>query len=331
MNDFLKSKEFIDLIVASGSEDMDIAFAAQKKLALALQEPLRQGVLVGDVLSGVYEGNLLAPGATPKYTLDILAPGEEGQYVAYTIPKSGRIPNKIIEGDYVLIPTYRIGNSIDWQLTMARDARYDVVSRAMEVLYAGFIKKMNDDGFHTLLAAGVDRNVVVYDGDASAGQFTKRLVELMRITMIRNGGGNTGSIRRARLTDMFVSHECISDIRNWGVDQVDDVTRREIFLNNNGVTNLFGVNLRPLDELGEDNEYQLYFTSQLAASMAASDVEIVVGLDLSTNDSFVMPIRENVSVVPDPTAHRNQMVSMYGWAELGFGVLDGRRVLIGSL
>ena len=33
----------------------------------------------------------------------------------------------------------------------------------------GRSKKMNDDGWHTILAAGVDRNILVYDGDATAG------------------------------------------------------------------------------------------------------------------------------------------------------------------
>lgn len=42
-------------------------------------------------------------------------------------------------------------------------------------------KKINDDAWHTLLAAGLDRNVVVYDSAATAGQFTKRLVSLMKV------------------------------------------------------------------------------------------------------------------------------------------------------
>ena len=55
---------------------------------------------------------------------------------------------------------------------------------------------MNDDGWHTLLVAGVDRNVLVYDADAADGQFTKRLISLMKTVMRRNAGGNTGSLKR---------------------------------------------------------------------------------------------------------------------------------------
>ena len=50
-----------------------------------------------------------------------------------------------------MVPTYDIGASIDYLLKYARDARWDVVGRAMEVLEGSFVKKMNDDGWHTFL------------------------------------------------------------------------------------------------------------------------------------------------------------------------------------
>ena len=82
----------------------------------------------------------------------------------------------------------------------------------MEVLEASFVKKMNDDGWHTILAAGVDRNIVVFDSDAAAGQFTKRLVNLMKTVMRRNGGGNSSSNNRGQLTDLYVSPEAMEDL-----------------------------------------------------------------------------------------------------------------------
>jgi hypothetical protein len=82
-----------------------------------------------------------------------------------------------------------------------------VNARATQVLEAGFVKKMNDDAWHTLLAAGVDRNILVYDADAAAGQFSKRLVSLLKVVMRRNAGGNSASVKRGQLTDLYVSPE----------------------------------------------------------------------------------------------------------------------------
>ena len=333
---FQPTPELTDLLVRSGSLNAEVSLSANREFAKALELPLRQGVLSGDILSGIFEPIRLAQSATPEFPLDFLAPGTEKDFVAYTIPNHGYIPERHVESDYVMVPTYDIGASIDYLLKYARDARWDVVGRAMEVLEAQFVKKMNDDGWHTILAAGYDRNIVVFDSDASVGQFTKRLVSLMKTVMRRNGGGNSASNNRGQLTDLYVSPEAMEDIRNWGVDQVDETTRREIYTAADGSLNrVFGINLHDIDELGEGQEYQLYYASTLSGSMPQSspntDVEVVVGLDLRKRDSFVMPVREEVQIFEDNTLHRQKRAGFYGWAEQGFAVLDNRRVLLGSL
>ena len=149
--------------------------------------------------------------------------------------------------------------------------------------------------------------------------------------MRRNGGGNSASNNRGMLTDLYVSPEAMEDIRNWGVDQVDEFTRREIYTAADGSINrIFGVNLHDLDELGDGQEYQLFYENVLSGSMG-SDNEIVVGLDLRKRDSFIMPVRQEVQIFEDDTLHRQKRAGFYGWAEQGFAVLDNRRVLLGSL
>jgi hypothetical protein len=329
---FEPSPELTDLLVRYGSPNREVALSANAEFAKALELPLRKGLLSGDILDGIFEPIRLAQSATPEFPLDFLAPGTEKDFVAYTVPNHGYVPERHVEGDYVMVPTFDIGASIDYLLKYARDARWDVVGRAMEVLESSFVKKMNDDGWHTLLAAGVDRNIVVYDSDAASGQFTKRLVSLMKTVMRRNGGGNSASNNRGMLTDLYVSPESMEDIRNWGIDQVDEVTRREIYTAGDGAINrVFGINLHDLDELGEGQEYQLFYSSVLNGTLPGSDNEVVVGLDLRKRDSFIMPVREEVQIFEDDTLHRQKRAGFYGWAEQGFAVLDNRRVILGSL
>jgi hypothetical protein len=329
------SDEFIALLKKSGDSDMNVALAAQREFAKALELPLRKGVLVGNILGNIFETINVEPGSSTEYPLDLISPGMEGEHVAYTNPGHGRIPERSVESDYVMIPTYSITSSIDYLLRYAREARWDIVGRAMQVMEAGFVKKMNDDGWHTILAAAVDRNILVYDGDATAGMFTKRLVSLMQTVMRRNAGGNTGSANRGRLTDLYVSPEALEDVRNWGLDQISDAVRTTIYNapeNGAPITRIFGVNLHDLDELGEGQEYQNFFTSAtgLAGAVQANDLELVVGIDQSARDSFVMPMKQALQVFEDPMLHRQQRAGYYGWAELGFGVLDNRRVILGS-
>jgi hypothetical protein len=329
------SDEFIALLKKSGDSDMNVAMAAQREFAKALELPLRKGVLVGNILGNIFETINVEPGSSTEYPLDLISPGMEGEHVAYTNPGHGRIPERSVESDYVTIPTYSITSSIDYLLRYAREARWDIVGRAMQVMEAGFVKKMNDDGWHTILAAAVDRNILVYDGDATAGMFTKRLVSLMQTVMRRNAGGNTGSANRGRLTDLYVSPEALEDVRNWGLDQVSDAVRTTIYNapeNGAPITRIFGVNLHDLDELGEGQEYQNFFTSAtgLAGAVQASDLELVVGIDQSARDSFIMPMKQALQVFEDPMLHRQQRAGYYGWSELGFAVLDNRRVILGS-
>jgi len=327
------SDEFIALLRKSGDPDLQVASAAQHEFAKALELPLRKGVLVGNILGDIFETFTVEPGASTEYPLDLVSPGLEGEHVAYTNPGHGRVPERSVESDFVTIPTYGITSSVDYLIRYARDARWDVAARAMQVMEAGFVKKMNDDGWHTLLAAGVDRNVLVFDGDATAGMFSKRLVSLMQTVMRRNAGGNTGSANRGRLTTMYVSPEALEDVRNWGLDQVSDAVRTTIYNAPEGgapITRIFGVDLRDLDELGEGQEYQLFYQSALGGAVQASDLELVIGLDQTSRDSFIMPMKQALQVFEDPTLHRQQRIGYYGWAELGFAVLDNRRVLLGS-
>ena len=330
-NFFEPTPEMDQLLRQAGSLNREESLAATAELAKALELPLRKGVMSGNILDGIFEAIRLAPGASTEFPLDFIAPGTEKDFVAYTIPNHGRIPERHVEGDYVMVPTYDVGASIDFLLKYARDARWDVVGRAMDVLQGQFTKKMNDDGWHTIISAGVDRNILVYDADASAGYFSKRLVSLMKTIMRRNGGGNSSSINRGQLTDLYLSPEGLEDIRNWGVDEVDDITRRELITREGGLlTRIFQVNLHDLDELGEGQEYQNYYSTDLGGTLPGSKKEIVVGLDLASNDSFVMPVRQEVQIFEDDTLHRQKRAGMYGWAEHGFAVLDNRRVLLGA-
>lgn len=326
--------EQLDLLRQAGDPVKSVALDAQFKLAKAFELPLREGILVGDIAGGIYERIPMAPGTSTEFPLDLLSPGSEDEHIAYTNPGHGRIPERAVESDYVMIPTYSIVNSVDMLLRYVREARWDVVNRAVRVMEAGFVKKMNDDGWHTLLAAGVDRNLLVFDADASAGQFTKRLISLMKTVMRRNAGGNSKSVNRGQLTDLFLSPEGVEDIRNWGVDQADETTRREIYVSADGgsaMTRIFGINLHALDELGESQEYQNYFTDNLSGTLGpSSDVELCVGLDLAAKDSFVMPVKQEVTIFEDEQLHRQQRMGWYGHAEIGYGVLDSRRCLLGS-
>jgi hypothetical protein len=299
------------------------------ELTEALETPLRQALLVGDTVRDIFQPWTFTPGQQSRIPLDFYTPGQEAEHIAYTVPKAGSIATKQVEGDYVIVPTYWIANSISAPNVYVRDANWNVLARMMQVLQAGMTKKINDDGWHLILGAGVDRNILVFDSDAPAGLFTKRLVSLLKVVAKRNGGGNSSSIDHGDITDIYMSPEGFEDIRNWNIDQLSDIDRTRVFNMAGGtLSDIFGTKLHELYELGESQEYQLYYTDQLAASLG-SDVELVVGLNKNKNN-FVMPVIEEASLIPDQRLFYERLVGWLTYMELGFACLDNRGVLLGS-
>lgn len=322
--------EDIELFKKSGSKDMNEAHAAQLEMAKAIELPLREGIMHGDVTGGIFS---VTVDGNDEFPTDLLTPGSEHLFNAYTNPGHGYIPQRAVESDFVRITTYQLANAIDFNLKYAKKASWNILERAMEVFEGGFVQKINDDAWATLLAAAADRNVCVFDEDAGDGVITKRLFSLMKVTMKRNGGGN-GPRLGANLTDLFLSPEGIEDIRNWDITQLDDTSRREIYkAEDNGapLTRIYGLTLHDMYEFGEGQVYQDYYLNTLNGVLGTNDKEIIIGLDLKgSKNAFVMPITEGLEVFPDPTLHRQQRQGYYGWMEAGFGVLEGKRVLVGS-
>jgi len=321
------------LLRLTASNNRDVAIAAMRAMAAALDEPLRMGIFDEDNLGNIYRREVLAPGAQSNYPLDFVRPGTEDlDFTAVTLPKQGRVPERHVEGDELWVPTFQIANSIDWSLRYARDARFDVVGRALRVYQMGYTRKINEDGWHTLLAAADARGLVVNDAAAQNGQFTKELVSKMQCAMKRNAGGNG---QAGTLTDLYTSCEAMEDIRAYDLSEIDDLTRRDI-LNSTpeGLARFYGTLLHFMTEFGVGQEYQLYLANVLGRSVVAvdpGDNEFVVGLDLSTNDSYVQPIRQELMTFEaGPEMHRQQRAGVYGWMEHGFAVLDNRRVLLGT-
>jgi hypothetical protein len=307
----------------------------------AVSLPLRRGILSDSTIEGIFEEVDNETGTSSmEFPLDIIAPGQEDNYVGYTIPDHGYIPQRQVEGDYIMIPIFGVGNAIDQPIRYARNSQWGVVQRMLDALTMGINKKHSDDAWHTIIAAGYDRDLVVTDSDASQGTLSKRLISLMKVVMRRNGGGNSSSMDRRILTDLYLSPEAHEGMRSWNLDEIDEVTRREIYVASDGdaiLTRVFGVNLHQLDELGYGQEYENYYEDTLSGSIPSGKSEIVVGLDLNHRDSFISPVdtmTENgqmVGVYPDDSLHRQARFGWYARSWRGWAVADNRNVLLGAL
>ena len=341
---FEVNEEQKNLLKATASKDKAVAEKHSQALAQVLERAWRAGVLHPDMIDNIFDRIPLPAGGDAKFPFDFYAPADEEaeRFKAFLVPQEGAIPERAIEGSEIYIPTFKIANSIDWSLDYARDARWDVIARAIEVFTNGFVQRLNDEGWHVVLACAGE-HAVTTDSAAAAGTFTVNLVTSLMTAIKRLSGG-----RGSRVTDIYLSPEGIADIRslssftveddanNYGFMKGphDDLVRTLLSTPEGTAPSLFGVRMHEIQELGAPGgtaeEYQSYLTDTVGVSLPAGDEEFCVALDLASRDSFVMPVREDMQMFDDPTLHRSARAGVYGWMEQGFGCLDSRRALLGS-
>lgn len=317
------------LMTQASSNDDRVASAAIAQITQGLTLPLQQGVLDGNIFDGLFESVYFEPGKSVEFPYDLLAPGDEHDYVAYVIPRVGALPERSVESDFCMVPLYEIGASIDCSWRYMRDARWDILGRMLEIIEAMFTVKMNTDAWRVIIRSGVSRNLLVNDTAASAGLFSRKLVTDMALYMRRHGGGNSASKNRGKLTDLFLSPEGQADTLSWQIQEIPDAIRAQIYAN--GVLTRIGeTNLHALDELGVAQEFESFWDDTLAQDHTNSKLELCIGLDLSKNSSLMMPWREMPKLYEDRTLAKQRRVGIWGTAEIGFTAMDNRVVLLGQ-
>jgi len=305
-----------------------------------MAEPIRSGLMDEDTISEIFSMIRIDKGQIIDFPIDFYQVTDRDKFWAYAIPDHGYLPQRYASAGSVQISTYRIGNSIDFWLSYIEQARWDILSRGMEVYRNGFVKKLNSDGWSTLAAAAYYRNIVVNDNTALPNQLTPRLLSLMQVFMKRNGGGNMTS-NGFVLTDLYISPEAAASMRSWDLSLVPESVRTQIFAKKEGIpiANLFGIDIREHEDLGIGQPLQQLLT--LPANQGGFGLvlppgtrELVLGMDSRNTGQFAkMPIRNpGFETFPDNSSytHRSQTIGYYGWGNVGFAALDNGWLLLGA-
>src|SRR5687767_8740372 len=111
--------EIRQLLKDSISTDPQVAYAANQLLKAAITSgPLKKGVLFGDIVTGIFSMDKFEPGEPITYPLDIVGAGDVKFHIAYQVSRTGYVPMRTVEGDYMAIKTYPIRTSVDWSREM---------------------------------------------------------------------------------------------------------------------------------------------------------------------------------------------------------------------
>lgn len=330
--------------------------AAHRAFASALTTPILQKIELESIMRQLFAVERLAPGAQAVYPI-----AEDFEIPVWVLPGLGYMAQNFIEGigEEVYIPTFSINASGDWKISYARDSRIDIAQRAAAKAAKELAAFEEECGWRVIMPAATSsfsgkgllgsRPAPIYEINTSstgAGYFSKELMNKM-ITGFKRIGRT--------LTDIYLSPEDAADIREWTDTDIDPITRREIF-QASGMGEIWGVRLHEIQHLGAtglyningnasaygkfianaSEEYNAYTIENPNVTNADGTINTlgetqVLGFDMNSNDSLVMPIRKEYTAIDDPQLLRHQKAGFYGWAEIGFGCLDSRMIGMGII
>jgi len=306
-------------------------------------------------LSDIFEPVKMEMGCTPEFPLDLLAPGMEKNYVSVVTPKNGFVPEIRDGGDYVYVDQYEVGSALDYPiglvLTYDKDGKLGdclpselddnrTLVHPCQVLEDSYVKKITDDQWHCLIAAGYYRRLIYSDTNDNL----LRLISLMKQGMRRNDGRKSTSCSRGKLTDLYIGYHKWNSYKP-DLSKLEEVLRKGIVLDKEGrVLIAYGVKITANKELDNGGEYFSFYKDHLledikkpielgvlAGDFVFSD-SLVVGLDQSNRDWAVMPFYEgNYYMMKDEAMLMQNRHGFYLRAEQGIAVLDNSHVLLGAI
>lgn len=274
----LTFQEQVELFRRTASSEED-----RRALAASFALPLLKSVEEQSTVRQIFAVDVLPPGAPASYPVDM------GAVEAVVMPGRGQVPQNIVAGEELHIPTFEIATSAEWKLQYARDGRYNVAQRAMQKVRDAIVKAEEEAGWETIRAA-VQTRISPQDDYLSKTAMNEIFREMQK--------------HRGYKVDLIaVNAVRAGDIREWNYDDADDTTRREIF-KNAGLGTIWGANILVVDGLGDDEVY---------------------GFD--TSKFGIMPIREEIQTFDDPSAINKLRVRVVAFEEVGFAVIDKKAVV----
>lgn len=255
----------------------------RQALAQAMANPIRTSLDYQGVGRKLLVVDPLPQGALPVYDKDVDAK-------AFVISKRGRVPDQIIEGDRIQVPTFEVVSYPQVRFSQVKERRFNVIDRAQQRAKSDIMAVEDAEIFALIDAAAADVNPVTLEatGKLTREALTQAFKEVEKHDLV--------------VTKIVMNAQAFADIRSWGQAEFDPVTQHEVLQ-----TGLFG-HLWTADIL-------ISKKVPLNTVYVLADPEFV----------GVMPIRQDIQVIP---ADKPEDLRL-GWViyeEIGLAVVNGMAV-----
>ena len=345
--------EQVELIKAMGSKSPEISRPATEAFAAFIGPVVQRVLQQANTASYIYTDVEYDEDDNPSYPLDLFYEqnGKDPYVTIWSQQMAGGLPASQIAGNAELkISTYKLDTAISFLKKYARKSRLDVVSKGIERMANEILVKQDRNAWAVALKGLGDAKadnvveVLTNSGPVAFGlsDLNALMTKMKRLnTSYPQGGGTPQSAYSKGITDLFVSAECVEDIRAISynpysdtAEQVGDGVKDEMY-RSAGFGNLFGVNIVDLYEFGAGQKYNTLYKSASIGGVTAltGTQEIMVGIDRAA-EAFVRPVARNsetggtfTALPDDQYAQRQDKIGFYGGLEEGRVMLDSRAIV----
>ena len=347
--------EQVELIKAMGSKSPLEAAQAMEAFAAFIGPVVQKVLSQAATNSLVYNDAPYDEDDSPSIPLDLYYDTNVNHVSVWSQSMAGGLPSSQVSGLQELkVATYRLDAAVSFLKRYARRGRLDVVSKAVERMSQEVLVKQERNAWAVILKAlaeastdGTDHVIDAADDNAfTVGDLSRLMTRQKRINA-SFAGGTTSEFDGKGLTDLFISPEIMQEVRGFAYNPVNTIgtkgtgpvalpnnVREDIF-RSAGMSEIYGVVLHELNELGitkkYNNLFDVFYGGSTPAFNAGTD-EVVIGLDLS-REAFIRPVAQQAesggtfTALPDDQfLSRQEKTGFYGFVEEGRVCLDSRAV-----
>ena len=373
--------EQVELIKALGSKNPAIAREASEAFAAFLGPVIPQVLLQAGTAGNIFVDAPFNEDDSPSYPLDLYYNEGVGNISVWSQTMAGGLPTSMVSGGQELkIATYRLDSAVGFLKKYARRSRLDVVSKGLERMAQEILVKQERNAWAVVLKAlanAVTSNTkhVTHGTNASIFQIhdLNRLMTLNKRLNESFANGTPDSQYSNGITDLFVSPEVMEQVRAFAYQPMNTRAAGQLALDSNarsapialpdnmregiyrsaGMSEIYGVALNELIELGIGKKYNVLFDSLVTTDSVAgiptggtalaydgttafnkANDELVIGVD-NSKGAFIRPVatQDNASggsftVLPDDQfTQRADKTGFYGFLEEGRVCIDSRAVV----
>ena len=350
--------EQVELVKALGSSNKLVSLEAQEALAAFIRPVAREVLEKAGTANLIFDRQTYNEDDNPSIPLDLYYnEGVDFVQVWYQNMAGGLPPSQVYGVDEMLVQTWRIDSAVSMLKKYARKARLDVLSKTLTKMIQEVLVKQEKNQWSIILkalgeASTNGNNHIIGATTANVFQLDdlSRLFTLTRRINTSFDGGTPSNFSSRGLTDLFVSPEIMEDVRSFAYEPMNtraipntdestavplpDALRQQIY-NNAGASEIYGVILHEVLELGDNKVYNNLFDTFYSGTptfTGATD-QIVIGVDKG-RESFITLVAQNAdsgdtfSAQPDDQfLSRSEKIGFYGSTEIGAVCVDARAIV----